>query len=85
MIPEVLGPVVDLRDGSERAFVMPTHCPACGTELRPEKEGDADTSLPESAVLPGPAKGALFHLASRQALDIEVLGRKPPMRCSAPG
>ena len=41
VIPEIVGPVVDLRDGSERAFVMPTQCPACGTELRPEKEGDA--------------------------------------------
>src|SRR6185312_6460919 len=42
VIPEIVGPVVDLRDGAEREFEMPTHCPECGTELRYEKEGDAD-------------------------------------------
>ncbi|WP_264990816.1 NAD-dependent DNA ligase LigA, partial [Mycobacterium kiyosense] len=46
VIPEVLGPVVDLRDGSEREFVMPTTCPECGTLLAPEKEGDADIRCP---------------------------------------
>src|SRR5690606_10843854 len=40
VIPEVVGPVAELRDGTERAFVMVTHCPSCGTELRYEKEGD---------------------------------------------
>ena len=45
VIPEILGPVADLRDGSERDFVMPTHCPSCGTELAPAKDGDVDLRL----------------------------------------
>ncbi|MGV8908252.1 MAG: NAD-dependent DNA ligase LigA [Propionicimonas sp.] len=74
VIPEILGPVADLRDGSEHAFVMPTHCPACGSELRPEKEGDADIRCPNQRSCPSQLRERLFHLASRQALDIEVLG-----------
>ena len=74
VIPEILGPVVDLRDGSERAFVMPTHCPACGTELRPEKEGDKDIRCPNSRSCPSQLRERLFALASRSALDIEALG-----------
>lgn len=74
VIPEVLGPVVALRDGTEREFVMPTHCPACGSELRPEKEGDADIRCPNQRSCPSQLRERLFHLASRQALDIEVLG-----------
>ncbi|CAA9320836.1 MAG: DNA ligase (NAD(+)) [uncultured Friedmanniella sp.] len=74
VIPEIVGPVVELRDGSERAFSMPTHCPACGTELRPEKEGDADLRCPNTRSCPAQLRERLFHVASRQALDIEVLG-----------
>jgi DNA ligase (NAD+) len=74
VIPEIVGPVVDLRDGAERAFVMPTHCPACGTELRPEKEGDADLRCPNARSCPAQLRERLFHVASRDALDIEVLG-----------
>ncbi len=74
VIPEIVGPVVELRDGSERAFVMPTHCPACGTELRHEKEGDADIRCPNTRSCPSQLRERLFHLASRQGLDIEVLG-----------
>ncbi len=74
VIPEVLGPVVDARDGSEREFVMPTHCPACASELRPEKEGDADLRCPNSRSCPAQLRERLFHLASRAALDIEMLG-----------
>ena len=58
VIPEIVGPVVALRDGSERAFVMPTHCPACGTALAPEKEGDKDIRCPNARSLPGPAARA---------------------------
>jgi DNA ligase (NAD+) len=58
VIPEIVGPVVDLRDGTERAFVMPTHCPACGTELRPEKEGDADLRCSQCPVMSGATAGA---------------------------
>jgi len=74
VIPEILGPVVDLRDGSEREFVMPTHCPSCGTELRPEKEGDKDIRCPNSRSCPSQLRERLFALASRSALDIEALG-----------
>jgi DNA ligase (NAD+) len=74
VIPEVLGPVVDLRDGTERAFVMPTHCPACGTELKPQKEGDADIRCPNQRSCPAQLRERLFHVAGRGAFDIEVLG-----------
>jgi DNA ligase (NAD+) len=76
VIPEVLGPVVELRDGTEREFVMPTHCPNCGSELRAEKEGDADIRCPNRRSCPAQLRERLFHLASRQGLDIEVLGEK---------
>jgi DNA ligase (NAD+) len=74
VIPEILGPVVALRDGSERPFVMPTHCPECGTELRPQKEGDADIRCPNSRSCPAQLRERLFHVAGRGAFDIEVLG-----------
>lgn len=74
VIPEILGPVVDLRDGSERAFAMPTHCPACGSELRPEKEGDKDIRCPNARNCPSQLRERLFALASRSAFDIEALG-----------
>ena len=74
VIPEILGPVVELRDGTERAFVMPTHCPACGTELRPEKESDADIRCPNQRSCPSQLRERLFHLAGRAGLDIETLG-----------
>lgn len=76
VIPEVLGPVVDRRDGTERAFVMPTHCPECGTELAYEKEGDKDLRCPNQRSCPAQLRERLFHLASRDALDIEQLGEK---------
>ncbi|SEQ33734.1 NAD-dependent DNA ligase LigA [Microlunatus flavus] len=74
VIPEIVGPVVALRDGTEHPFVMPTHCPACGTALRPEKEGDADLRCPNTRSCPAQLRERLFHVASRAALDIEVLG-----------
>ena len=74
VIPEIVGPVAALRDGTETEFVMPTHCPSCGTELAPEKEGDADLRCPNTRSCPAQLRERLFHLASRQALDIEVLG-----------
>ena len=76
VIPEVLGPVVEARDGSERAFAMPTHCPECGTELRPEKEGDKDIRCPNARSCPAQLRERLYHVASRQALDVEGLGEK---------
>ncbi|HWJ52704.1 MAG TPA: NAD-dependent DNA ligase LigA, partial [Propionibacteriaceae bacterium] len=74
VIPEIVGPVVDLRDGSERRFAMPTHCPVCGTELGYEREGDADLRCPNHRSCPAQLRERLFHVASRAALDIEVLG-----------
>ncbi|MEC3915186.1 NAD-dependent DNA ligase LigA [Nocardia sp. CDC160] len=74
VIPEVLGPVVDARDGSERAFVMPTHCPECGTELAPAKEGDADIRCPNQQYCPAQLRERVFHVAGRGAFDIEALG-----------
>ncbi len=74
VIPEVLGPVVAARDGSEHEFVMPTHCPECGTELRPEKEGDADIRCPNSRSCPAQLRERVFHVAGRGAFDIENLG-----------
>lgn len=74
VIPEVLGPVVAARDGSERAFVMPTHCPECGTALAYEKEGDADIRCPNARSCPGQLRERLFSMAGRGAFDIENLG-----------
>lgn len=74
VIPEVLGPVVELRDGSEREFIMPTTCPECGSPLAPEKEGDADIRCPNARGCPGQLRERVFHVASRNGLDIEVLG-----------
>ena len=73
VIPEIVGPVVDLRDGTEREFVFPTNCPDCGTPLvRPA--GEADTRCPNTRSCPAQLRERLFHLAGRGALDIEVLG-----------
>ncbi|WP_173010111.1 NAD-dependent DNA ligase LigA [Mycolicibacterium sp. P9-64] len=74
VIPEVLGPVVDLRDGSEREFVMPAQCPECGTTLAPAKEGDADIRCPNSRSCPAQLRERVFHVAGRGAFDIEGLG-----------
>ncbi len=74
VIPEVLGPVVDVRTGDEREFVMPTHCPECGTELAYQKEGDKDIRCPNTRFCPAQLRERLFHLAGRGAFDIEVLG-----------
>ncbi|MGH8961142.1 MAG: NAD-dependent DNA ligase LigA [Jatrophihabitantaceae bacterium] len=74
VIPEIVGPVVALRDGTERAFVMPTECPACGTALRAEKEGDKDIRCPNSRHCPAQLRERLSSLAGRGAFDIEALG-----------
>ncbi|KQP25495.1 NAD-dependent DNA ligase LigA [Aeromicrobium sp. Leaf272] len=96
VIPEVLGPVVELRDGSEREFVMPTDCPECGTELRPMKDGDIDLRCPNAETCPAQVRGRVEHVGSRGALDIEALGEvtaaaltqpsspaEPPLRSEA--
>ena len=73
VIPEVLGPVVALRDGTERAFVMPTECPECGTQLgRPE--GEVDVRCPNTVSCPAQLRESVFHFAGRGAMDIDGLG-----------
>ncbi|MEU9232579.1 NAD-dependent DNA ligase LigA [Streptomyces subrutilus] len=84
VIPEILGPVVDLRDGSEREFVMPAECPACGTELRPMKEGDIDVRCPNAQTCPAQLRERLFYLAGRQSLDIENFGMVAAAALTAP-
>jgi len=74
VIPEVLGPVVDLRDGTEREFVMPTECPECGTPLAPAKESDVDLRCPNQQFCPAQLRERVFHVAGRGAFDIEALG-----------
>ena len=74
VIPEIVGPVVQLRDGSEREFVMPTECPSCGTPLAPTKEGDADIRCPNSQSCPSQLRERLTHVGGRGAFDIEVFG-----------
>ena len=76
VIPEVLGPVVEERTGTERAFVMPTICPDCGTPLRPEKESDKDLRCPNARNCPAQLRERLAHVGSRGAFDIEGLGDK---------
>jgi DNA ligase (NAD+) len=74
VIPEILGPVADLRDGTEREFVMPADCPECGTALRPMKEGDIDLRCPNAQTCPAQLRERLFYLGSRKSLDIENFG-----------
>nr|WP_245761009.1 NAD-dependent DNA ligase LigA [Saccharopolyspora shandongensis] len=74
VIPEVLGPVVDVRTGDEREFVMPAVCPECGWPLAQQKEGDVDLRCPNAQGCPGQRRERLFYLASRKVLDIDALG-----------
>ncbi|BDV30804.1 NAD-dependent DNA ligase LigA [Microbacterium terricola] len=96
VIPEVLGPVVELRDGTEREFVMPAACPECGATLAPSKEGDIDLRCPNAKTCPAQVRGRVEHIGSRGALDIEALGEvtaaaltqpdvpdEPPLRTEA--
>ncbi|MDQ3451044.1 MAG: NAD-dependent DNA ligase LigA, partial [Actinomycetota bacterium] len=74
VIPEIVGPVVDLRTGDEREFVMPEKCPACSTKLAYEREGDADIRCPNARSCPAQLRERVAHVASRGAFDIEALG-----------
>ncbi|MFE2969578.1 NAD-dependent DNA ligase LigA [Streptomyces sp. NPDC059340] len=74
VIPEILGPVVDLRDGTEREFVMPAECPECGTPLRAMKEGDIDLRCPNGRTCPAQLRERVSYLAGRECLDIEHFG-----------
>jgi DNA ligase (NAD+) len=74
VIPEVLGPVLDKRTGSERAFVMPTNCPECASELRAISAGDVDIRCPNTQSCPAQLRERIYYIGSRAALDIDVLG-----------
>jgi DNA ligase (NAD+) len=74
VIPEVLGPVIEKRSGKEKAFVMPTTCPDCGSKLRAITEGDVDIRCPNNQSCPAQLVERLFYIGSRSALDIDVLG-----------
>lgn len=74
VIPEVLGPVLDKRTGKERAFVMPTNCPECGSQLRAITEGDVDIRCPNTRSCPAQLRERIYYIGSRAALDIDVLG-----------
>jgi DNA ligase (NAD+) len=74
VIPEILGPVAALRDGSERVFEMPTNCPECGTKLAPAAEGDVDLRCSNSQSCPAQLRERIAYIGSRSALDIEALG-----------
>ena len=74
VIPEVLGPVLDRRDGSEKKFVMPKKCPDCGSTLRAISEGDVDIRCPNSQSCPKQLIERIYYIGSRAALDIDILG-----------
>lgn len=74
VIPEILGAVIELRDGTEKEWEMPSDCPECGTELRPMKAGDIDLRCPNAKECPAQVQGRVEHIGSRGALDVEELG-----------
>jgi len=74
VIPEVLGPVLDKRKGTERAFVMPTNCPECGDQLRAMSQGDVDIRCPNTQSCSAQLRERIYYIGSRAALDIDVLG-----------
>ena len=74
VIPEILGPVIELRTGKERAFVMPKECPDCGSLLAPSSEGDVDLRCQNSKNCPAQLRERVAYLGSRGVLDIEALG-----------
>ncbi len=74
VIPEVLGPVIERRTGNEKAFVMPTKCPECGSTLRAMSEGDVDIRCPNTQKCPAQLRERIYYIGSRAALDIDVLG-----------
>jgi DNA ligase (NAD+) len=85
VIPEVLGPVVGKRDGSERAFVMPTNCPECGSTLRALSDGDVDIRCPNAHTCPAQLRERIYYIGSRAALDIDVLGYEAAVALLADG
>ena len=85
VIPEVLGPVIEKRTGKESAFVMPTHCPECGSVLRAITEGDVDIRCPNAQKCPAQLRERIYYIGSRAALDIDVLGSEAAQALLADG
>ena len=78
VIPQVVRPVPEDRDGGERPFEMPTHCPVCGEPVsRPE--GEAVTRC-VNALCPAQALEHIIHWASKGAMDIDGFGEKVATR-----
>ncbi|MDR6557137.1 DNA ligase (NAD+) [Arthrobacter pascens] len=87
VIPEIVGPVLALRDQQDppvRDFVMPTECPSCGTPLAPGKEGDVDIRCPNARSCPSQLRERVFHLAGRGGFDIEALGWEAAIALTQP-
>ena len=84
VIPEVVGPMVELRDGTERAFVMPDRCPDCDTPIAAQKEGDIDLRCPNAQFCPGQLRERVAFVAGRSALDIEALGYESAVALTQP-
>jgi DNA ligase (NAD+) len=74
VIPEIVGPVLALRPDGLAEWAMPTECPACGTRLVEEKEGDRDLRCPNHRDCPAQVRERVFHVAGRGSFDIEGLG-----------
>jgi DNA ligase (NAD+) len=87
VIPEIVGPVLALRDQQDppvRDFAMPTECPSCGTPLAPGKEGDVDIRCPNARSCPAQLRERVFHLAGRGGFDIEALGWEAAIALTQP-
>jgi DNA ligase (NAD+) len=72
VIPQLVGPLPERRDGTETVFTMPTRCPACGTPV--EKPPDEVMSYCPNPACPGRIFEGIVHFASRDAMDIRGLG-----------
>jgi len=84
VIPEIVGPVTDLRDGTEKPFAMPKNCPDCGTPIAAQKEGEIDLRCPNARHCPGQIRERVAYLAGRSALDIEALGYEAAVALTQP-
>jgi len=75
VIPEVVSSVLSRRPDNTTAFVMPTHCPVCGSDIL-KAEGEAVARCTGGLICGAQRKEAIKHFASRKAMDIDGLGDK---------
>ena len=71
VIPQIIAPVPDRRDGSEKRWRMPKKCPACGTPV--ERDEDGVAIYCSNVACPGRRLEGLVHFTSRGAMDIRGL------------